>query len=91
MWVLCQSVLTLSKNSLRSAPSQNLQLSLRSLTQNLSNIHHEIQTKTLSNATKIIKVALIGRPNAGKSTLINQIVGRTVSINVMSECSSFLN
>ena len=31
------------------------------------------------NLRKILKVAIIGVPNAGKSTLINQIVGRNVS------------
>lgn len=29
---------------------------------------------------KILKAAIIGNPNAGKSTLINQIVGRRVNI-----------
>ena len=31
--------------------------------------------------TRLLKVAIIGVPNAGKSTLINQLVGRRVNIN----------
>lgn len=35
---------------------------------------------------KILKVAIIGAPNAGKSTLSNQLLGRKVSVLLLSGC-----
>lgn len=35
---------------------------------------------------KVLKVAIVGVPNAGKSTFINQIVGRNVSI----DCKTYI-
>lgn len=42
--------------------------------------HHRIRWNM--KESKVLKVAIIGVPNAGKSTLINEIVGRNVRVDI---------
>lgn len=41
--------------------------------------------------SKVLKVAIIGAPNAGKSTLSNQLLGRKVFVFVFKKIFTLLN
>lgn len=48
--------------------------------QDMSRSQQDVQEdSTLKLDTKVLKMSIIGTPNSGKSTFINQIVGRRVS------------
>lgn len=54
-------------------------------TQHLSQSQQDVEEDSRPQlTTKLLKISIIGTPNTGKSTFINQIVGRRVSCIVMA-------
>lgn len=52
--------------------------------QRLSQNQQDVQEDSIPQlTTKLLKISIIGTPNTGKSTFINQIVGRRVSCMVV--------
>lgn len=50
-----------------------------------NNIHH-VNDSIKQKQERLLKVAIIGIPNAGKSSLINSIIKRNVSIHHLTSC-----
>lgn len=60
------------------ADSSNMTLQSNNINSEKINFTNEINNEP----TKLVKVSLIGLPNAGKSSIINKIAGRMVTIHI---------